>query len=531
MDIKDNNKFYVIRNYTVEHLFLNLDYSFSEYASIDKKNINSYNLLWFYQIPPAFGMEFNINEVNNFKHLLDVIINEVSFKKLILIPLELPENLNIIEEENLNLINAVNDFNSYLLSLQNDMNNIFFFDISEFKLENVKTKFDFKYFILSRAIISPIYTLEFKKWFSKKLASLNESKYKCLVLDLDNTLWSGVIGEDGVNNISFNGGYPGNCFEYFQQFLKNLSKKGIILTVVSKNNLDDIEELWAKRSDMVLEKSDFSELEINWTNKADNILKISKSLNIGIDSMIFIDDSDSEIELVKKFLPEVTTFKFPKDPENVYDLIKELVNLFKRYNITKEDKKRNIYYKQNKLRKNNEIKFKDFNSFIKSLEISITAQKINPESYDRIFQLINKTNQFNLTSIRYNKSEFKDKTLSSEIFCIKVSDKFGDSGITGVALIDIHNDYVNISNFILSCRILGKKIEDDFINFLVNYFKKKNFKKIKANYIASQKNLQTENFYKKSMFKSIESKSGNNLYELDLKNYQPKEYFNSFKYE
>lgn len=223
--------------------------------------------------------------------------------------------------------------------------------------------------------IDPKFAGQFRAWFQKKIVSIALKRKKCLVLDLDNTLWSGVLGEDGVTGITISGDYPGKAFHYFQEAIKALKDNGVILTICSKNNPEDVEQVWMDNPYMVLKKEDFSAVRINWQDKATNIRELSEELNIGTDSMVFIDDNPTERELIKQMLPEVAVPEFPKQPYDLIPFIKQVADdYFRIYTLTDEDKKKTEQYKANAQRKQEEKKFINMEDYLASLQIEIDIE-------------------------------------------------------------------------------------------------------------------------------------------------------------
>ena len=343
------------------------------------------------------------------------------------------------------------------------------------------------------------------------------------MLDLDNTLWGGVLGEDGVDGIQIGNTYPGNAFLFFQQAILELKKQGVLLTVCSKNNEDDVFDLWNKHSDILLKKKDFVICKINWNDKAANILEISKELNIGLDSIVFVDDNPTERELVKKSLPELTVPDFPQEPYLLPQFYNEiLTDFFSVHSLTEEDLNKSTQYIDNFSRKKFKNNFNDINKFISELEIVLSIEEVNDSNISRFAQMTQKTNQFNLTTKRYTDSDINSFRENSLIYGLRVKDKFGDNGITALAIISIEDNNAYIDSFLLSCRILGKRIEFEFMKYILLKLKKMGLKKVYAKYIKTNKNIQTINFYDKLDFK------------ISLSSNELKEYFlnldeNSFK--
>jgi len=337
-----------------------------------------------------------------------------------------------------------------------------------------------------------------------KLNLLNGQKRKKLCLiDGDNTLWSGILGEDGVQGVSCDQNYPGVVYWMFQKQLLELKRTGVILGLVSKNNENDIRNLFKVRS-FPLEIEDFSVLMANWNPKSFNIQMSANNLNIGLDSIVFIDDSNFEIESVQMALPQVLCVQFNSlDLEDNLSLLANIPS-FQSIKLTNEDIKKVEQYRQESKRVEAKQIFDDVDSYIKSLNIEIECSVNEPENLHRVVQLFNKTNQFNLTTIRYQASQIEEIYKEGFVFDFKVQDKFGDMGIVGAAIV-VNNC---IDNFVLSCRALGRNIEFKIIEIIKKYINKD----IQSNFILSDRNQQTEHFYEKCSFEIINSSNHSKKY-------------------
>ena len=328
------------------------------------------------------------------------------------------------------------------------------------------------------------------------------SNKKCLVLDLDNTLWGNIIGEDGIEGIKI-GPYPeGRSFVEFQKVIKALSENGIILAINSKNNQKDAMKAINEHPHMILREKDFSCIKINWNDKISNMREIAKDLNIGLDSIVFFDDDPINRELLRMGIPEVNTIELPKDPSSYAQILRNL-NDFNILKITKDDVQRKIMYAQEQNRQKLESSTENLNEYLKKLDIKIKIKLDNEFSISRISQLILKTNQFNLTTKRYQEEEIKefveDKTMI--VGCSEVDDKFGENGITNVFIIKTKPNEWIIDTFLLSCRIMGRGIEEGIIGKILEIAKNKGIEKITATFIPTEKNKPAENFLKNYGFK------------------------------
>ena len=340
---------------------------------------------------------------------------------------------------------------------------------------------------------------------------------KCIVLDLDNTLWGGIIGEDGMEGIKLDNAFPGNQFVDFQKSLLRLHERGIILAVNSKNNFDDAIEVIRKHPSMLLKEEHFASIKINWKAKVENIINISEEIGIGLDSMVFFDDNAVERHLVKKALPEVLVVDLPKSP-SLYNKTLENLNVFDLLSLTDEDKKRGQMYAARKERKTLE-KSVDLETYLKNLEISIKVKQIDDFSLPRITNLVMKTNQFNLTTKRYSKAEIQQMKEDSEIniYYLQVKDRFGDEGIVGVLILNKKEKPWLIDSLLLSCRVIGRKIEDAFLYKILEDAKSSNIDSLKAVYIRSKKNDLVSNFYKNLGFRLIKEDENGSEWILDMK--------------
>jgi FkbH-like protein len=316
-------------------------------------------------------------------------------------------------------------------------------------------------------------------------------KAKLICIDGDNTLWGGIIGEDGIGGVECDENYPGIVYKQFQEQLLELKANGILLALISKNNHDDIIELF-KSKNMPLKLDDFISIKINWQPKSNNIQEVADELNIGIDSILFIDDSDFEIGEVSNALG-VDTIQVSKE-----DLISnlELLNHPRLYSLqlTKEDKNKTLVYKQQQLREAQFSKSNSLEEYIKSLNISLTYNINNHNNLSRITQLINKTNQFNLTTKRYTQTQVHNLMKNNKVYDFTLSDRFGDMGIVGVVIV-VDDE---IDTFLLSCRALGRGVEKMMLEIV-------SYKGLKASYVPSEKNSQVQDFYSDNGYNIIEA--------------------------
>ena len=351
----------------------------------------------------------------------------------------------------------------------------------------IKSPFSNEFY--NEAVLDVVSIFKTLKGLSKKL----------LVLDLDDTLWGGIVGEVGWRNLRIGGhDYLGEAFKDFQYKIKSLKNYGILLALCSKNNESTALEAIEKHPEMVLKLDDFVSYKINWNSKAENILDITKELNIGLQSVVFLDDTPYERAHVKESLPEVTVPNLPLDPVNYSSFLSKL-RYFDTSFISKEDKKRADLYKSEFKREKIKKNLKSHSQWLKTLELKITIENAKSENLPRTHQLLNKTNQMNLSTRRLSEKELNSWTnkSSNKLWTIRAKDKFGDYGIIGILSISIKNKSAKLEDFILSCRVVGRDIEKVMIEFVKDYCQNAKIEKIKGKYLKTKKNvLLFENFNK-----------------------------------
>jgi len=355
------------------------------------------------------------------------------------------------------------------------------------------------------------------------LAILGGSK-KCLVLDLDNTLWGGVIGDDGLSGIKLGKESSlGEAYLQFQSYIKELKQRGIILAVCSKNNHEIAKEGFM-HSDSILVFEDFTSFKANWDPKNLNIEKIANEINIGLNSLVFIDDSAMEREIVALQLPSVSV---PNVGNNILDFIDfiERNNYFETVNISGDDLKRNAFYAENIERKKQKAVFENYQDFLFSLNMKAEIKPFSNIYIDRITQLVNKTNQFNVTTRRYKLNEIetiasKDNFIS---FYGKLSDKFGDNGLISVLIGEVLNRSCIIDTWLMSCRVLKRDMEFAMFHMLIKECKAKNLRNIIGIYKRTNKNDMVSSLFSDLGFKFIrEEVDGSVVWEFEIIDYLQK---------
>ncbi|MEO6195463.1 MAG: HAD-IIIC family phosphatase [Thermoanaerobaculia bacterium] len=341
---------------------------------------------------------------------------------------------------------------------------------------------------------------------------------KCLVLDLDNTLWGGVVGEEGPAGVKIGPGDPeGEAFLDFHHRLKALQAQGVLLAVCSKNNLDDVTELFDSRPEIPLRLADFAAVEISWEPKHEGLKRIAAALNIGTDSLMFMDDNPAEVSLIQQMLPEVKSVLLPPDPAEYVAVIDRLTD-FERTTVLEEDSRKTAQYRENREREALRTASGELGTYLASLRTELAITRARREDLPRIHQLFTKTNQFNLTTQRYTPSEVERFIASPicELWVVRGRDRFGDLGAVGIVLLRRDGRVVYIDSFLMSCRAMGRGIETAIMNHVKHrLLDEPGHLELRGRYLPTAKNKPVETFYEDQGFRLLERRdSGEKLYVL-----------------
>jgi FkbH-like protein len=346
---------------------------------------------------------------------------------------------------------------------------------------------------------------------------LSGRQSKVLVVDLDNTLWGGVIGEDGMTGIEIGSEYPGAAYRSLQRAVAQIAERGVLLAICSKNNLNDAMEVLEKHPEMLLRPKDFAAIRINWVDKAQNLRDIAAELNVGIDSLAFLDDNPVERQRVRLELPEVTVIELPVD-STAYAAAVLSSPVFERLTITTEDRARGGYYVDQRERKSLESSAGSLEDFYHSLEMRSEIVAVTPATLARIAQLTQKTNQLNTTTKRYTESEVQLMTHDSAwtLFGVKIIDRFGDNGIVGVAFLHRVDEALEIDTFLLSCRVIGRTVETMMLSHICNIGIEAGCAKLTGWFLPTKKNEPASQIYSSHGFTKVEESATGDLWELRL---------------
>jgi len=365
-----------------------------------------------------------------------------------------------------------------------------------------KAAYSSKLWYLSKTPFSNALFKEAVSEIKSSLAGLLGQSKKIVVLDLDDTLWGGIVGDDGWQNLSL-GGHDaiGEAFVDFQSELKALSRRGVLLAIVSKNDEAVALEAIDKHPEMVLRREDFVGWKINWEDKASNLAKLIIDLNLGLDAVVFIDDNPSERARVRETLPEVTVPEWPDD-KTLYATALRALSYFNAPRINEEDRSRTNSYVIDRKRQANLVAVSSLDAWLETLSLLVEVEELSTLNLQRAAQLLNKTNQMNLQTRRIPEEEFLawSKQSGCKVWTFRVSDRFGDYGLTGLASLEVVGDHAYIKDFLLSCRVFGKKVEDAILAMLVSEARTMGATLLTATYCPTTKNKPCLDFLERSGF-------------------------------
>ena len=355
---------------------------------------------------------------------------------------------------------------------------------------------DTRFWYLYKQPFTALFYNEYARMLSDCIL-LDQKILKVIVLDCDNTLWGGVVGESGADNILLGlGEYPGNVFSDFQKKLKLLTRNGVLLALCTKNNESDILEVFEKNPNQILKMEDFASTRINWKNKAANIQSISAELNLGLDSFLFIDDSIFEISLVKSEIPNINTLLVPKSHHKlIYEFDRALSNF--RFSNETDSSGRHQHYKSESSRKAELANFESLDEFLDSIGMILTIREFNLSDLSRVHELAQRTNQFNASLKRFTKFELEEliDDPCRQAFTLRVQDKYGEYGLVGFLGLESRDDRVLIDSFLLSCRVLGRRVEHAFLSRILTTPKlQSGNSEVSVRFIPTAKNTQVAEF-------------------------------------
>ena len=514
------------KNFKLSFKFLN---QINESNIKDREKI-ALSIIFASDVLDEFNSSLSIKKIKEVAdNLITLLKNKANITNLPVIALvSFSQKKNILQNVKTNNEIFYNYFIKQIDRLQKKRSNVYFFNLDN-ALENYgyEETFDNRNWYLANCRLSTFGIEKVAECANLIISKIFSPEKKLLVLDCDNTLWGGVIGEDGLKSISLGEDGIGKAYCDFQRVISSLKKQGLLLAISSKNNYKDVIEVFNHES-MILKKKDFISFKINWEEKYKNIKLIAEELNINLDSIVFWDDNPLERDKIKNNLPDVLTIEPSNEVIEWPNQLKSL-NVFSKLKTTKEDKKKTYQYKARAKFVKNLKNFKDQNKYLRTIKLKAKKISISKTSINRAVQMINKTNQLNLRSVRYVQKEVESLNNKNNIvFLTSLKDVYGDHGIIGLLIAkQLTKNILFLDTLLVSCRVFGRNIETWMLDQLKKTALKMGFKEIYAEYIPTKKNqvasklLENHNFKKsndKSLFKLKKFKLNGNLFHNKIKN-------------
>ena len=510
---------YIIIEQGIENILTDVFNYSPDYIIINcstQKILNQY-----YNVELSNRSNFSENWLISFQSIISLINNNYKGQIIINNLMEIDDNVfgNFANKIKQSFKYQIRDINLRLMGLSQNISNLHIADhlSLQYQFGNKvinQPKFHYSYDIAYNIDFIPTISNS----FLNIITVMNGHFKKCLILDLDNTLWGGIIGDVGIENIEIGSLGIGKVYSDIQRWALELKQRGIILAICSKNEEEIAKKPFLNHPEMILKLDDISIFIANRINKADNIQSIKETLNISYDSMVFIDDNEHERNIVSECHPDITIPNLPSDPSNYLDYLRSL-NLFETVSTTEIDNSRHEQYQKEYQRVKEKLVFKNKTEYLKNLGLTAKINELNDFNIPRASQLTLRSNQFNLRTIRYSIDDLKNITRDSKYinFTIELSDKFGNYGLICIVILEKKNNGLFIDSWVLSCRAFDRQVELLTMNYIVKIAKANNFKNIRGQYIPTSKNKMVKNIFKNSGFTSK-----NEQWELNLNDYKSK---------
>lgn len=463
--------------------------------------------------------------VSLWKQALNILTNNSKSVPIFISTIDFRENrIKSLSERRLRF-DLENDWYRFIQGLIEKKSNVFLFDLADTIAEIGRNQFySNKMWYMSSMPYSRDGLNIVSNEINRILCSAFSVRKKIIVLDLDNTLWGGVIGEDGLEGIELSDHKEGQRYYDFQRQLLEMKKRGVMLAVNSKNNEEDAEVAFQRHPSMLLRDDDFVSRKINWENKDVNLQEIESELNLTESGFIFIDDNPVEREIVKDKCPEILVPDFPADTSELLGFAEKIwFEQCRPLRIVAEDLKKTEMYLNEAKRIQEKKENLNLDDYIAKLEMVINIHKMRLEEIDRVTQLINKTNQFNVTTKRYTQVEIEEiaSNPGNVIYVIYSSDKYGDNGLISVIILLERNKDVWIDTFLMSCRVMSRKLEEVIINEIASKYSEK--RSIIGEFIPTTKNMPVKELFDRLGFSLVSDDNGHKVYELNVSGYKKKE--------
>ena len=448
------------------------------------------------------------------------MLRQRSLAHLIIHNLEAPASASAgaLDAQQAGQAEAIRNINRQLTDLAAAQTGVYILDYDALTARHGRTRwFDAQKWLTMRMPITADCLIHLGNEWLRFIHPITGRVAKCLACDLDNTLWGGIIGEDGIDGIELGGEYPGAAFHNVQRAILDLHQRGIILAICSKNNHDDAMEVIRNHPGMLLREEHFSALRINWSDKAQNLQEIARELGIGIDAIAFVDDNPVERELVREMLPQVTVIELPENSMDYADALRA-EPVFERLSVSEEDRKRGRMYAEQHQRCELQRGAATLEEYYRSLEMKAEIALVDPATLPRVAQLTQKTNQFNMTTRRYSEQQVAEFAAdpAARVCWMRVTDRFGDNGIVAVAITRQADDVWEIDLFLMSCRVIGRTVETAMLATLAEQAAQQGATRLVGRFISTRKNAPAKDVYEKHGFTRVAERGDEVTWEFDL---------------
>lgn len=421
--------------------------------------------------------------------------------------------------------NALLRFNLVLEDLARDFPNVRLIDTSAIVQSlGAAACFDRRFYLRSTAPYTPAFLDEFARRVMLASRAFGSYFYKALVLDCDNTLWGGIVGEDLLNGIKLDPhSYPGRVYWHAQQTFVALERNGVLLCLCSKNNAPDVDEVLAHHPSQLIRDEHLALKKVNWADKVSNLQAIASELNIGLDSLVFVDDSEFECASVRAALPQVRVLQVPSQLTDYGNVLRQLRELFLAGGVSAESRSKTEQYRQLQRGAEEKAQFGSHEEYLASLQLQVVLKRNSTADVARISELTQKSNQFNLTTLRQTPGEIIDRMNSEDgcVYSLSVTDRFGSAGLTGIVLVDWVGKTARIAGFLMSCRVIGRGVEFSIWPQIARDASERGCQMLEAEFIPTSKNAQVADFYERLGLPLVEEVEGVKRYRAAIEEFVP----------
>lgn len=459
------------------------------------------------------------------KHALDQLVARISNVPVFVSTIDVRMNRISVLSEASSALQMENDWYRHVSDCVRDHQNMFFYDLKDCIMDcGRQTFYSDKMWYLGGMPFAREGIGQIADDIDGLIQSYYRAPKKVIVCDLDNTLWGGVIGEDGLEGIQLSSHKEGQRYYDFQRQLLEMKRRGALLAICSKNNIDDVKKVFDEHPYMLLKWDDFVSKKVNWNSKAVNIKEMAAELNLSESAFVFVDDNPVEREIVRGECPEISVPDFPEDTTALIEFAEQLYKqYFRQAHVSSEDAQKTRMYLVEEKRREEKGSSLNLDDYISKLEMEVDIHRIQESECARVTQLCNKTNQFNVTTKRYSEKDVMElsKDSDTDIFVAYTKDKYGEDGLVSVLIAKMKGDAVDVDTFLMSCRVMGRKLENVMTAQIMEYYKvQRNAAIVQAHYVPTAKNVPVADLFANLGFEKTSETDGAREYRLNLKEWE-----------